>query len=899
MTSSIAITFLLTIGLLGVLFVARRLDRKGLGADWLIAWSVLYISALLHVNPSQREAEIIGLIAVVATLHSFFLFGGARGLATGRPTPWLLSIALVVGTIRGSLWVAGYEIASALFYAPFVLYLTGAGAWLIWSRARKNFQSERLPRVVAVAMLLYGLAYACIVVAPPLGLHMVELGVAWMLFGMTLFGGQLVLSLRAAQDSERVLIDSNSRLSSLIESSSDFVAWADGRGFVRYGNRALRDLIGDEQMPEDDLGSGVFLPRLSVEALYTEIEGRRMRESILPVVEKTGLWEGETVLVGLDGREIPVSAVVIAERNPMGEVVAIGLLMRSLSTRLAAEKDLQRRYELERFVSRLAADLLGHSLSDSEEAIEHALRNIHERYAAQKSAIYARGVEGEDLTLLFEVTGASEGALGALMSREATPRLLAKMRIGSAVHTSAVDLAVAEEVRALGVEAPSCAVIPLLHGDDLLGTLVLESPRSGDAEELGLGLLSELLACALSRRNAWQFMRRRDDEVRHAQRLEAVGQLAGGIAHDFNNSLTVISGYAEDLLQTPLDDEQRESLSQISVASERAASLTSQLLAFSRNQELVPQVFDLNERLRELQRMLRRVVGEQFRIRTELDLRAAARICADPVQIDQVVTNLVINARDAMNAGGEVHISTEVGSSNVWLLVSDDGRGMDEETRRRAFEPFFTTKSAGMGTGLGLSTVYGVIKQSGGRVSIDSAPGSGTTVTISLPLVGASSELEGVAVPEKAGHPSAAQLPGERRTILLVEDEELVRRLTQRTLERAGFTVITANDGGEALEVALEPSRKIDFILSDVVMPNMSGPEFVRSLRQQDQETPVLFMSGYPNHPSQALSLPDGAVLIEKPFTSSALLSRIGELLDGSAWAVQTGAHNLLAFRKR
>ena len=897
MTSSITLAVLLSVGLLGVLLLARRLHGHTVGSDWLVSWSAVYLSSLLHLA-LESDPLLTGLALGVASLHPFFQFAGAKRLATGHVIPSLLALAVIFGSVRASLYVAGSEKASAVFFAPFALCLGLASAWMLWFRGEATaFHSNRLSRGLAVALVPYSLAYTVIVVAVPFGLHLTWVGIFWMALGLGICAGQFALAAAAARQSSRLLIDSNSRLSTLIESSSDFVAWADARGFVRYGNRALRELIGDEQAPTDDLESGIMVPRLTLEKLHTEAEGNRLRESILPIVEATGLWEGETILRSANGQEVPVSAVVLAERNAQGEVVAIGFLMRSLSHRLKAEKDLRTRYEFERFVSRLAADILGHPLPDSEKAIENAMNMIHERFEAHRSAIFVCDEEDQFEILFSEGDDAEHVAPSASSS----PHTLELLRSGRAVQASAVPAKLAEEVVSLGITTPSAAIVPLLHDGELVGGLVMEFAVSREADDFETILrpISELLACAVSRRRAWRLMLKREDELRHAQRLEAVGQLAGGIAHDFNNSLTVISGYAEDLQKTPLSEDQTESLGQIAIASQRAASLTAQLLAFSRNQELVPQVFDLNERLRELQRMLRRVVGEQFNIRTELDVRTGAMICADPVQVDQVVTNLVINARDAMNSGGEVHISTEVGPSNVWLLVSDNGHGMDEETRRRAFEPFFTTKSAGMGTGLGLSTVYGVIKQSGGRVSVDSSPGAGTTVTISLPLVGALPKVKSEDSQELLAAEPPAPVSGERRVILLVEDEELVRRLTKRTLEQAGFSVLTASDGKEALETALTPGIEIDFILSDVVMPIMSGPEFIKTLRKEDRETPVLFMSGYPNHPSQELSLPDGAVLIEKPFTSSALLSRIGELLDGSAWAVQTGAHNLLAFRNR
>lgn len=889
---------LLAIGVVCLVWLSRRLLKRTATSDWMLASSCFFVALLFDLlDPEHFFSPLPQMLMV---LHVFLVFAGTRSLSGQELGAQLFPGACAAALMRGALWLAGFTLASTVFLVALAVPLLAWSAKLVFDRAGRQGLPLRETRFVGLALAAYALAFLPLVLLPdPRNDGGISV-VVWLMLALIVCSGQLALGLLTRRQDERQLLESNVRLSSLIESSSDFVAWADAGGLLRYGNRALRDLTGDEDLPETDVESGILRPRLRIEDVFTADEGRRLRESVLPIVEAGGLWEGDTALRSHDGREIPVSAVVIGERDPDGRTIALGFLMRSLSSRLAAERDLRNRYESERFVARLAADILAYPLPESEKAIEHALRTIHDRFAAQRSALFVCPLSrGGDFEMLSEVGASSRGR-----GLEAAPNTLGLLRAGKTVQAQGVSAEVSAELAEIGVSSPSAAVVPLSQDGELIGGWILEFGDRSRSEEVDhvLRSLSELMACAVSRRRAWTLLKERDDELRHTQRLEAIGQLAGGIAHDFNNSLTVISGYIEELQGSEITEAQRESLEQVRIASDRAASLTSQLLSFSRNQELIPRVFDLNERLRELEMMLRRVVSEHVHIRTELDEREPALICADPVQIDQVVTNLVINARDALVDGGRVRISTEVGPANVWLLVDDDGQGMSEETRRRAFEPFYTTKSAGMGTGLGLSTVYGVIKQSGGRVSIDSVLDSGTTVTVSLPRVGAS-ETEA----RPAATDSAAQLPEqveelplpptEQRTILLVEDEALVRRLTKRTLEQAGYLVVTACDGEQALE-AMGKSQ-VDFILSDVVMPNMSGPEFVRVLRQSDRDTPVLFMSGYPNHPSQALSLPEGAVLIEKPFTSSALLGRIAELLDGSAWAVQTGAHNLLAFRKR
>ncbi|MEM6706875.1 MAG: ATP-binding protein [Acidobacteriota bacterium] len=888
---------LLAFGLVCLVYLSRRLMKRSAAADWLLSWSCFFVSLVFDLVDSEYVFSPLPQMLVV--LHVCLVYTTSRSLAGREFGLQLFPVAGAAALLRGAFWLAGWNTASTVFLVALAVLLFAGSAKLLLDGAGRGGLPFRETRFLAVAFGAYALSFLPLLVLEDPRNQGGLAVVIWLMLGLVVCAGQLALVLITGRQDEQLLLESNGRLASLLESSSDFVAWADAGGLLRYGNRALRELTGDEDLPESDVESGVLRPRLRIEEVFTAEEGERLRESVLPIVEAGGLWEGDTVIRSHQGREVPVSAVVIGERGPDGRTVALGFLMRSLSSRIAAERDLRNRYEAERFVARLAADILAYPLPESEKAIEHALRTIHDRFGAHRSALFVGPDEASGVEVLFEVGGASTPR-----SFEAAPKTLELLRRGTTLHARGVGEDISAELPKIGVSSPSAALVPLAQDGELMGAWIIEFGdvgRSEAADEV-LESLSELMACAVSRRRAWTLLKERDDELRHTQRLEAIGQLAGGIAHDFNNSLTVISGYIEELQGSEITEGQRESLEQVRIASDRAATLTSQLLAFSRNQELIPRVFDLNERIRELESMLRRVVSEHVHIHTELDEREPALICADPVQIDQVVTNLVINARDALAEGGRVRISTEVGSTNVWLLVDDDGQGMSEETRRRAFEPFYTTKGAGMGTGLGLSTVYGVIKQSGGRVSIDSALGSGTTVTISLPLVGASTaEAKGSAQDAEAQLPEKSEelppSPAEQRTILLVEDELLVRRLTKRTLEQAGYHVLTASDGQEALETMAE--AQVDFVLSDVVMPNMSGPEFVRVLRQSDRKTPVLFMSGYPNHPSQALSLPEGAVLIEKPFTSSALLGRIAELLDGSAWAVQTGAHNLLAFRKR
>jgi PAS domain S-box-containing protein len=379
---------------------------------------------------------------------------------------------------------------------------------------------------------------------------------------------------------------------------------------------------------------------------------------------------------------------------------------------------------------------------------------------------------------------------------------------------------------------------------------------------------------------------RLEEQLLRSQKLEAVGRLAGGVAHDFNNLLTGILGYS-DLLQRGLadGDPRRRDAEEVKRAAERAADLTRQLLAFSRRQVLEPRVLDLNEVVEDMERMLRRLIGEDIELVTavEPDL---GRVEADPGQLEQVIANLVVNARDAMPDGGRLVLQTanadvdETFTSGraggmqpgpyVVLEVSDSGAGMDAETQAHAFEPFFTTKEVGKGTGLGLATVYGIVKQSGGFIWVYSEPGEGTTFKIYLPRVEKPVDL--------APAPPLRSARGGTETVLVVEDEEVVRDLIGRDLTGRGYSVLTAGTGREALAVAAEHDGAIDLVVTDVVMPEMGGLELMQRLVAARPGIKVVYMSGYTER-----AVADGAVprpLLQKPFNASTLADTIREVLD-------------------
>ena len=378
-----------------------------------------------------------------------------------------------------------------------------------------------------------------------------------------------------------------------------------------------------------------------------------------------------------------------------------------------------------------------------------------------------------------------------------------------------------------------------------------------------------------------------ENQLRQAQKMEAIGQLAGGIAHDFNNLLTVIHGYAELLLPTmSTSDQRRADLDEIIKAAESATGLTRQLLAFSRKQVLQLTPLDVNNLVSHTSKMLRRLIGEDIELVTKLAQRLGP-VLADAGQLEQILMNLAVNARDAMPQGGRLsietanvdlddsyptqHVAVKPGPY-VMLAVTDSGTGMDEETRSRIFEPFFTTKPRGRGTGLGLATVYGIVEQSGGHVWVYSEPGRGASFKVYLPRV------EGAVVGDPVGCAEVAPVGCE--TILLVEDERALRALSRVLLKRAGYRVLEAADPMEGEAVFRAHKDAIDLLVTDVIMPGASGPALFARLYEIKPSLKVLYMSGYPDdavvHHADRSS---GVMFLQKPFTAYGLMCKVREAL--------------------
>jgi two-component system cell cycle sensor histidine kinase/response regulator CckA len=384
--------------------------------------------------------------------------------------------------------------------------------------------------------------------------------------------------------------------------------------------------------------------------------------------------------------------------------------------------------------------------------------------------------------------------------------------------------------------------------------------------------------------------RQLEEQLRQSQKMDAIGRLSGGVAHDFNNLLGVIIGYSE-VLQEQMNeaDPRRSCVDQVLEAGKRAASLTRQLLAFSRQQVLEPKVLVLNGVVSDMEKMLRRLIGEDVELTTNLDPELG-KVRTDPGQIEQVIMNLAVNARDAMPEGGKLRIETSNAQMDevivrrypfpvqpgeyILLTVSDSGIGMDKATQQRIFEPFFTTKEKGKGTGLGLATVYGVVKQSGGYIDVCSSPGNGTTFRIYLPRLGQDEAVH-------AAQPTLSIPLQGTETVLLVEDEKNLRSLTCNLLELQGYVVLQAENGNEALKISRQNTSVIHLLLTDLVMPGIGGRALAQQLSKERPDMKVAYMSGYAGqtYGGQAVLRP-GACFLQKPFTRDNLARKVREALE-------------------
>jgi signal transduction histidine kinase len=494
------------------------------------------------------------------------------------------------------------------------------------------------------------------------------------------------------------------------------------------------------------------------------------------------------------------------------------------------------------------------------------------------------------------------GAMAAwILSRSITRPLedisRAAQRIAAGDYSSRVEVSSHAELASLAASFNAMAA-RVETASRSQGQQALDARATADQLEAANRELERALEDAqLARQEAERAVQAHENtqtQLQQSQRMEAVGQLAGGIAHDFNNLLTVITSYSAMLMaDMPRESPHTEDVQEIVNAANRASSLTRQLLAFSRRQVLQPNVLDLNALTGNLEKMLRRLLREDIQLVTRFDPQLA-QVNADAGQLEQVIVNLVVNARDAMPHGGQLSLQTSnvmlgpgygpthanaAAGAYVLLAVTDTGVGMSKATQERIFEPFFTTKPPGQGTGLGLSTVYGIVKQSGGYVWVYSEIGRGTTFKIYLPAVSMASSVSRVEE-EREPSPPVAAAP---ERILLVEDEPNVRRIARRILERNGHTVLEAANGHEALNVLEHRREPIAVILTDLVMPEMGGRELARKVRVVSPMSRVVFMSGYTEDAVLRQNVMEpGSIFLDKPFTFDTLLRKVREALNAA-----------------
>ena len=575
---------------------------------------------------------------------------------------------------------------------------------------------------------------------------------------------------------------------------------------------------------------------LDVLPFYTPECQERVRSVFLRCVQTGTPWDEELEIVRPDGRHMWVRLIGEAVRNASGRTITIHGAVQDITESREARAALHDSDE--RFRSAFEQSMIGISLT----GFDGRLLKVN----AALCELIGRTEEELLSTNFIDITHPDDLPENLSMMRELVAGLRASYRM---------------EKRFMRPDGTYVWV-------DLCVSRVAES--RGRAPYV-VAQISDISA----RRTAEDALRDREDEIRHLQKMEAVGRLAGGVAHDFNNLLTVINVHNAFLLESLDDtDVRREDAEAIGKAGFRAGGLTRQLLAFSRKQILKPIVLDLNAIVHESQKMLRRLLGEDIEIATILadDL---GRVVADASQIDQVLMNLALNARDAMPGGGQLTIATRSATVAVEgtaspgvvppgdyavIEVSDTGTGMDASTQARAFEPFFTTKEQGKGTGLGLATVYGIVTQSAGHVLMKSAKGVGTTFEVYLPVVSAVHGTEDRRVPKDVPLRGA-------ETVLLVEDEPAVRAIARRVLERQGYRVIEAANGAEALSVSAAYGSRIHLVVSDAVMPGMSGAEVTGRLQEERPDIKVLLMSGYTEDEVMRRGVVSSSVpFVQKPF---------------------------------
>lgn len=691
-----------------------------------------------------------------------------------------------------------------------------------------------------------------------------------------------------ARAAEAALLQSQERNRAIVDTALDGVITIDAAGIVTEWNAQATAIFGwtrEEAMGK--LLSETIIPDRDREAHAQGIQ-EYLQSGVGPVLNR----RIEISARHRDGHEFPVELAVSPAR--IGETYIFSAFVRDITDRRRDERRLAAQYAVTRVLSEAVT---------LEEAVPKIIQAVGESLEWDLGVFWrvdkpsgtlrclhhwqAAGVCADEFIAANQLHGfkVGKGLPGQIWERGQPVWIRDLMGDPAVVHTEAATQA--------GIHGVFGFPIRISGEVDGVIEFFSRQVREPDHE-----LMSMIADVALrigqfgERARAEEALRQTEAQLRQAQKMEAVGRLAGGVAHDFNNLLTVIRGYSELVLgRLAAGDPSRREMDEVKKAADRAAGLTGQLLAFSRRQFVATKIVDLNMLIMNMDGMLRRLLGEDIvDLCVDLDPRLAS-IKADPGQIEQVIMNLAVNARDAMPTGGRLTIETRnvvinkgtrretmmLGSgSYVCLAIRDTGQGMSEETQSHLFEPFFTTKEKGKGTGLGLSTVYGIVKQSGGTIGIESKLGQGTVCKIFFPKV----DEAALAVPVANGNADRAV---GRETILVVEDDPSVRGLVQEALRVSGYDVLVARHGIEALLTGAKHMGPIHLLLTDVAMPQMSGPEVAEKLTGVRPDIKVLYMSGYPDHPVfEQGGVKRDTAFLHKPFTPTLLTQKVREVLDGN-----------------
>ncbi|HSN03440.1 MAG TPA: PAS domain S-box protein [Nitrospira sp.] len=694
-----------------------------------------------------------------------------------------------------------------------------------------------------------------------------------------------------ARAAEAALLQSQERNRAIVDTALDGVVTIDAAGVITDWNAQATAIFGWSR--EEVLGQ--LLAETVIPERDREAHQQGLREFLKTGVGPILNRRVEITALHREGREFPVELSVSPAR--IGEAYIFSAFIRDITERRKSERRLASQYAVTR--------VLSESMT-LEEAVPRIIQAVGESLEWDYGVFWRFDKQAGALRCLsqwhaptFKVDEFESSAWQqSFQSGEGLPGRVWASGEPYWVADVTVDPRFVRSSVAARAGLHGGFGLPVRIGGEIEGVIEFFSRYVREPDEELLKMVTDIglkIGQFGERTKAVKALHQTEAQLRQSQKMEAVGRLAGGVAHDFNNLLTVIRGYSELVLsRLSAGDPSKRELEEVKKAADRAAGLTGQLLAFSRRQFVATKIVDLNALVANMDGMLRRLLGEDIiELCSELDPNLGA-IKADPGQIEQVIMNLAVNARDAMPTGGRLTVATRnvsIGKGArremmvleegeyVLLTVKDTGQGMDDETQSHIFEPFFTTKDKGKGTGLGLSTVYGIVKQSGGAIGVDSKVGRGTTFKIYFPRVDGAVETGAKAVV------SGESVQG-RETILLVEDEPAVRGLVHETLRLQGYTVLEARHGIEALLAGTKHLGTIHLLLTDVVMPQMSGPEVAEKLLMVRPDMKVLYMSGYPDHPvfSQGGIKRDTAFL-QKPFTPTALAEKVREVLDGAGVA--------------